>query len=313
MDDLGRRKRKISFSRKWMRSSLFIHIFLTLLCILAILRLFTLPGGATSSSSESSSFLCQRKNFSSSSNGHTISPLEGKYLKFIQSSIKKYEDIYPLDPLFVLSIIKAESDFQKYTISSVGAAGVAQLMPITAKEMGMKVFLPSYYEIAWQELKTALGYSQKVQEALGKISFRESKEYNMKRAEEVISYRKLATRHQEKANKLFQQYKEDLLVQVEDASDEESMGIDQRFIISLAIDACVKLLADNARRLNNEDIREIASAYNAGLGKVLEFQGIPFIEETVIFQNRVMNYYRQYLMGNPLDSPSSQFSKKNPE
>ena len=313
MDDLGRRKRKISFSRKWMRSSLFIHIFLTLLCILAILRLFTLSGGATSSSSESSSSLGQIKNFSSSSNGHTISPLEGKYLKFIQSSIKKYEDIYSLDPLFVLSIIKAESDFQKYTISSVGAAGVAQFMPVTAKELGMKVFLPSYYEIAWQELRTARGYSQKVQEAVGKINPGESEEYNRKRAYEVIPYRILAFQHQEKANQLFQRYKQDLLAQVEDASDEELMEIDQRFIISLAIDTCVKLLADNARRLNNGDVREIASAYNAGLGRVLEFQGIPYIEETVVFQNRVMNYYRQYLMKNSLDSPSSQFAKKNPE
>jgi len=223
-------------------------------------------------------------------------PLEEAYMKLIQSSIKKYEDIYSLDPLFVLSIIKAESDFQNYTLSSVGAAGVAQLMPLTAKEMGMKVFLPSYYEIAWQELKTALGYSRKVQEALGKISFRESEEYNRKRAYEMIPYRTLATRHQEKANQLFQRYEQHLLAQVEDASDEELMEIDQRFIISLAIDTCVKLLADNARRLNNGDVREIASAYNAGLGRVLEFQGIPFIEETVVFQNRVMNYYRQYLM-----------------
>jgi len=234
-------------------------------------------------------------------------------MKLIQSSIKKYEDIYSLDPLFVLSIIKAESDFQNYALSPVGAAGVAQLMPVTAKEMGMKVFLPSYYEIAWQEQKTALGYSRKVQEAVGKIGFRESEEYNRKRAYEMIPYRTLATQHQEKANQLFQQYKEDLLAQVEDASDEELMEIDQRFIISLAIDTCVKLLADNARRLNNGDVREIASAYNAGLGRVLEFQGIPFNEETGVFQNKGINYYRQYLMGNPLDSPSSQFSKKNPE
>jgi len=217
-------------------------------------------------------------------------------MKLIQSSIKEYEDIHSLDPLFVLSVIKAECHFRKYTISSVGAAGVAQFMPITAKESGMKVFLPSYYETAWQELKTARGYSQKVQEALGKISFREPREYNRKRASEVILYRELATQHQEKANQLFQRYKQDLLAQVEGASDEELMGIDQRFIISLAIDACVKLLAENARKLESADIREIASAYNAGLGRVLEFQGIPFIEETVIFQNRVMNYYRQYLM-----------------
>ncbi len=217
-------------------------------------------------------------------------------MKLIQSSIKKYEDIYSLDPLFVLSIIKAESDFQRYAISSVGAAGVVQLMPVTAKEMGMKVFLPSYYDIAWQELKIANGYSRKVQEVVGKIGSRESEEYNRKRAYEMIPYRILAIQHQEKANELFQCYKQDLLAQVEDASDEELMEIDQRFIISLAIETCVKLLADNARRLNNGDVREIASAYNAGLGRVLEFQGIPAIDETVVFQNKVMNYYRQYLM-----------------
>jgi hypothetical protein len=112
----------------------------------------------------------------------------------------------------------------------------------------------------------------------------------------MIPYRILAIQHQEKANELFQRYKQDLLAQVEDASDEELMEIDQRFVISLAIDTCVKLLADNARRLNNGDVREIASAYNAGLGRVLEFQGIPCIDETVVFQNKVMNYYRQYLM-----------------
>ena len=232
-------------------------------------------------------------------------------MKLIQSCIKEYEDIYSLDPLFVLSIIKAESHFKKYSMSSVGAAGVAQLMPLTAKEMGMKVFLPSYYNIAWQELRIAGRYYRKAGEVAAKISFRESEEYNRKRALEMIPYRTLATRHREKANKLFQRYKEDLLAQVEGASDEELMEIDQRFIISLAIDACVRLLADNARRLNGADVREIASAYNAGLGRVLEFQGIPFVEETVVFQNRVMNYYRQYLMRNPLDPSSSQPSKKN--
>lgn len=270
-------------------------MFLTLLCLFATGWLFTCLEPAMSSSSESS-LLSQKRDFPSSSEGQIIPSLEEKCMKLIQSSIKKYEDIYSLDPLFVLSIVKAESDFQNYALSSVGAAGVVQLMPVTAREMGMKVFLPSYYEIAWQELRTALGYSRKVQEALGKISFRESEEYNRKRAYEMIPYRILATQHREKANELFQRYKQDLLAQIEDASDEELMEIDQRFIISLAIDTCVKLLADNARRLNNGDVREIASAYNAGLGRVLEFQGIPFIEATVVFQNRVMNYYRQYLM-----------------
>lgn len=301
MDSLGRRKRRTFFARKWMGRSLFIYILLTLPCILVILFPFGFLERAALSASESSR---------SSKRGITAA-MEEKCMNLIQSSIKEYEDIYSLDPLFVLAVIKAESHFRKYTISSVGAAGVAQFMPVTAKGMGMKVFLPSYYTAAWQELKIAGRYYREAEEIVAKISFKESEEYNRKQALEMIPYRKLATQHREKANRLFQRYKEELLAQVEDASDEELMEIDQRFIISIAVDVCVKLLADNAMRLERPDAREIASAYNAGLGRVLEFQGIPFIEETVTFQNRVINYYREYLSRSSFDSSSSQFSKED--
>lgn len=300
MDNLGRGKRKIFLSRARIGNSLFILVLLTAVCVLGDLWPFGFLEGTALSASESSS-----------SSAKSIAAMEEKCMKLIQSSTREYEDIHSLDPLLVLAVIKAESHFQKYSISSVGAAGVAQLMPVTAKGMGMKVFLPSYYTAAWEELKIAGDYYRKAEEIAAKISFRESEEYNRKRALELIPYRKLATQYQEKANKLFQRYKEELLTQVEDASDEELEGIDQRFVVSLAVDVCVKLLADNARRLERPDAREIASAYNAGLGRVLQFQGIPFIEETVTFQNRVMNYYREYLSKRPFDSLFSQSSKAN--
>ena len=55
----------------------------------------------------------------------------------------------------------------------------------------------------------------------------------------------------------------------------------------------MRLLAQIQRAVG-DDLRMIAAAYNAGLTRVLKEGGIPFMEETVRFQNRVMRYYREY-------------------
>lgn len=56
-----------------------------------------------------------------------------------------YEDIiylasmkYGVDPPLVKAIVKAESDFDTFAVSSVGARGLMQLMPETARLMGVK-------------------------------------------------------------------------------------------------------------------------------------------------------------------------------
>ena len=219
---------------------------------------------------------------------------EEEYLELIRSSIEKYKEIYPLDPLFVLSLIKAESNFGKYEISSSGAAGPAQLMPFTANELGMKVFFPYYYQIALDERKMAVEYYRKAEEAAKRISFKNTPEENEKLSLQVKLYREIGSWHEDQANSLFWRYKEELLSIVNGKTDEELMDIDQRFIIPLAIDVCVRILANNAKRLNGDE-REIASSYNAGLSAVINAGGIPFINQTVTFQNRVMRFYREYL------------------
>jgi hypothetical protein len=218
---------------------------------------------------------------------------EERYLELIKSSIEKYKEIYPLEPLFVLSIIKAESNFGKYEISSSGAAGPVQLMPLTAREMGMKVFFPYYYQIAMDERKMAAEYYRKAETAASKISFKNFLEENERLSFQVKLYREIGSWHEDQANSLFQRYKEELLFMVNGKTDEELMDIDQRFIVSLVIDACVRILANNARKINGDE-REIASSYNAGLNAVIRSGGIPFINQTVTFQNRVMRFYREY-------------------
>jgi soluble lytic murein transglycosylase len=65
---------------------------------------------------------------------------------FYNDMITHYATMYKLDPLFVCSVINEESKFFKYAVSKVGAIGLMQLMPNTAKdlaiELGIKNFTP---------------------------------------------------------------------------------------------------------------------------------------------------------------------------
>jgi soluble lytic murein transglycosylase len=55
---------------------------------------------------------------------------------FHADSINQYSQQYNLDPLLVTSIVKVESNFFRRARSRVGAMGLMQLMPSTARELG---------------------------------------------------------------------------------------------------------------------------------------------------------------------------------
>ncbi len=58
----------------------------------------------------------------------------GKYNFIIEKVAQKYD----LPPKLIHSIIKAESNYNPYAVSSKGAAGLMQLMPATAEQYGVK-------------------------------------------------------------------------------------------------------------------------------------------------------------------------------
>jgi len=60
------------------------------------------------------------------------------YLQLYKQDINQAALSYGIDPAFVRAVIHAESHFNSQAISKVGARGLMQLMPETAKELGVK-------------------------------------------------------------------------------------------------------------------------------------------------------------------------------
>lgn len=62
----------------------------------------------------------------------------------ITEIVRHYAQVYRLDKNLVYAVIKAESNFRPYAVSSAGARGLMQLMPATAAEMGItRIFDPA--------------------------------------------------------------------------------------------------------------------------------------------------------------------------
>jgi soluble lytic murein transglycosylase-like protein len=56
---------------------------------------------------------------------------------FIENAVKKISAKYKVDEKLVMAIIKQESNFNPNAVSSAGAQGLMQLMPATARRLGV--------------------------------------------------------------------------------------------------------------------------------------------------------------------------------
>ncbi|MEK7703682.1 MAG: transglycosylase SLT domain-containing protein, partial [Myxococcota bacterium] len=73
-------------------------------------------------------------------------PEAQRYFPYLLDAAKKYEDIWPVDPMFAVAILKQESDFGRSIVSRAGALGDAQFIASTAARYGLRVTEP----VAWQ-------------------------------------------------------------------------------------------------------------------------------------------------------------------
>lgn len=209
-------------------------------------------------------------------------PKAKNYIPIVQEAIEANKDVFPLDAVLVLGKIKAESGFERFAISRVGAAGPSQLMPSTAQGYKLKVYYPDY-------LKQAEILNKEANELYKRaISLFTSKEFELAKIT-YLDYEK----KRKKADSLFSYYKKDLLSKVKGKPDSIIKEIDERFILDKAIQIGANYLALMFRKFEG-DVRMGISAYNCGPEPVSKVKGIPYIKETIYYQNEIINFWKKY-------------------
>ncbi|MFH1455929.1 MAG: transglycosylase SLT domain-containing protein [archaeon] len=237
---------------------------------------------------EPTTFSTEKQDYGNWKNLVITHPESEPYLDYIEQSCNKYQDIYPVDPILILNLLEQESHFDPNAVSYMGAAGIAQFMPSTAKyEYGLKIYEPKYYNEWLKAFRMKRKYKNLAQSSL---MFDGPNEEDMKIDDWVNyvqtykhgQYVELYNKYSDQERELRDLYKNDLL---------EHKDEDERFNPEIEIDVCVYYIA-KSMKTRDGDIREALSSYNAGMHNVKIYDGIPPYKETVLYQNRIYNGYK---------------------
>jgi hypothetical protein len=205
---------------------------------------------------------------------HYIEPLEA----VLRKSNNKTSAI---DPLLFIALMRRESNFDHLAVSSVGAAGLTQIMPQTALHLGMQnIFRPAYYREAAKMLERERKARRQAWAVLNEMN-QGNKVQNAKQARSLAQK---ALVYGRKKERLYLKYKTELL----------KMLSDDRLKPALAIEYGFEYFAQ-LMKAQKGDVSLALAAYNAGPGRVKLYNGIPPFEETVRFRNKVLEFYREYL------------------
>jgi hypothetical protein len=204
-----------------------------------------------------------------------------RYTALAETALKRHERSgYPLDLLLFLALMRQESNFEPHNVSPVGAVGLTQIMPGTAKSLGMEnIFMPDYFIEAESLVKLARKLRGKAMALISKIS-EENMLTNARRARSLMQE---SLEWQKKSAALFARYRLELLKQ----------GTDDRLDPSESIEHGLRYLMQMIR-IQKGDISLALASYNAGPHRVKQYQGIPPYPETISFRNRILEYYREY-------------------
>jgi hypothetical protein len=223
-----------------------------------------------------------REDWGSPTNWREIVGKEGaRFGPFVEAAAKKHNNSkYAVDPLLFMALMRRESAFNHLAVSPVGAAGLAQIMPDTGKGLGMaNIYKPDYFNKAVSMAVGERRYRREAHLALKQITVENSLSMAKKG-------RKLALKaldYSRKKEKLFARYKKDIL----------KKRTDDRLIPAHAIEHGFKYFA-RLLKAQKGDVSLALASYNAGPNAVRKYNGIPPYQETVLFRNRVLQFYREY-------------------
>lgn len=190
------------------------------------------------------------------------------------------KEIYEVDPLLFMALLKKESDFDPFAVSWVGAAGLAQIMPRTAKGLGMdNIHVPKYYLKAESLIKQEREARDTALSALFRIDESNKEKYARQARKWMQSSLDLAGERE----KLFSRYRRDLLKKMTDDRLQPDKAIQYGFRYF------ARLMKEQGG-----DISLALASYNAGPHRVKKYKGIPPFSETVGFRNRILKYYEDY-------------------
>jgi hypothetical protein len=186
-----------------------------------------------------------------------------------------------IDPLLFVALMRKESNFDPQAVSSAGAAGLTQLMPRTAMDLGMRnVWMPAYFLEA-----AALSDAERKTKAQAMAAlYRINEDNKLQSATEARELMQEALRIARQKEKLYAQYRRELVL----SSNDERL--DAGVAMEYGLKYFLRLMKDH-----KGDVSLALAAYNAGPQRVKEYKGIPPFGETIRFRNRTLEFYREYI------------------
>ncbi len=179
-----------------------------------------------------------------------------------------------------LALIRQESNFKPRSVSYVGAAGLTQIMPATAKGLGMKnIYEPPYLKEAGRQMLR----ERRLKNQAFDLLLQMTEENRVDSARQALKLMQQSLACKQKREDLFGRYRLELL----------DKGTDDRLDPGKAVDYGLKYFS-RMMEIQKGDISLALSSYNAGPHRVKQYLGIPPFEETIVFRNKILDYYRRY-------------------
>jgi hypothetical protein len=212
---------------------------------------------------------------------HVVGDVGSHYVALLEPVLKDEEKAgYSVDPLLLFALIKQESDFDPRAVSDVGAVGLTQIIPETAKDLGMiTIFMPEYLD----EAKSFMGKERRLKRQAMALIREIANESMLESAAKARQLMQEALDLGQGWKMLYARYRQELLKENKDDRLDPVKAIKHglRYFVTMM-------------RMHEGDISLALAAYNAGPHRVKQYGGIPPFAETILFRNNVLGYYRDY-------------------